>query len=171
MNKIIGLSFSRKPVLHLAASHCLLGLSRRKLLKTFIVFTFLILLSLTPSAQSEPKVIVTDGLAKVLQESRAWLKEHEDWQIEQETLKNILENVKKSTGGHDKIGRDEVRELKKHQASKMRYEELIANHETFKKQHLIYKSRQDSLRKLSKDLESALSKFESLVPKEEPKSK
>ena len=171
MNKIIGLSFYEKPVLHLCASRCILELSRRKLLKSFIAFTFFILLSSTPSAQSETKVIVTDGLAKVLQESRAWLKEHEDWQIEQDALKNILENVKKSIAGHDKVGRDEVRELKKHQTSKIKYEELIANHETFKKQHNVYKLRQDSLRKLSKDLEAALLKFESLVPKEEPKSK
>lgn len=135
-----------------------------------ILIAFLILLALTPSAQSEPKVIVTDGLAKVLKESRAWLKEHEDWQIEQEAFKNILENVKKSTLGHDKIGRDEVRELKKHQTSKIKYEELIAQHEVLKKQHFIYKSRQDSLRKMTKDLEAALLKFESLTPKEEAPS-
>lgn len=140
-------------------------------MKTFIAFTLFILLSSAPSAQAEPKVVVTDGLAKVLQEARAWLKEHDEWQIEQEALKNVLENVKKSTSTHEKMGRDEARELKKHQASKIKYEELIANHETFKKQHLIYKSRQDSLRKLSKELEAALLKFDSLVPKEEPKSK
>ena len=69
------------------------------------------------------------------------------------------------------MGRDEVRELKKHQSSKIKYEELVANHEIFKKQHIVYKSRQETLRKLTKDLEATLLKFESLVPKEEPKSK
>ncbi len=122
----------------------------------FIAFTAVLL-----QAHGETTVIVTDGLAKFLQESRAWQKEYAEGQKQQEVLKTILENIKKSVAEQDRADREDARNLKKHEGSKIKYEELMAEHETFRKDQARYRVHQEGLKKLIKDLELAQTKFES----------
>ncbi len=132
--------------------------AKRGSMNRLLIFIFGFLALGTVHGQT--KVVVTDGLAKILQDSRAWLKEHEEWKKDQEALKTVLDEIKKVAAEQDRASHEEIRNIKKHEGSKIKYEDFIVEHDQFRKDHAVIKLRQEALKKLTKDLEAALAKFE-----------